>query len=308
MIDGYKRGGKVKKGKKVKKVKKVKKDGRRKSTAKRALPPLTTGTLGTGTGSYQATIGTGTGSGGAFQAPSYFRAVGSSQEYGVVPPVLREFIEQQKKMLDDIKKKSPPALPPSSAPASASAPASTPAPVSSSYYSSSGQVRRGTGASSILSSAPAPSYFPPASGASMNPKDVNIDSPSSNYVPLRASRPDDLSASASMASAVASYASSSAMTPMSSIEASDVEGKEEARDSEEESVNIPEQVLPKIKIPRTEPGQKRKYRTKKMKEQEELERQERERQEREALAPSSPRTAMRRGIARLDALQASGAF
>lgn len=305
MIDGYKRGGKVKKGKKVKKVKKV---VRRKSTAKRALPPLTTGTLGTGTGSYQATIGTGAGSGGAFQAPSYFRAVGSSEQYGVVPPVLREFIEQQKKMLDDIKKnppkqKSPPALPPSSAP--------VPAPVPAPVYSSSGQIRRGTGAYSILSSGSgsgSPSYFPPASGASMKPNDANIDSPSSNYVPLRASRPDDLSVSAAMASTVASSASS-AMASMSSTEAlmdsaSDGEGKDE------ESVNIPKQVLPKkIKIPRTTPGRTSQYIIRRMKEQE-RERQQRESQEQsqESEAPSSPRTAMRRGIARLDALQASGAF
>jgi hypothetical protein len=110
--DGYKKGGRVKGKKKAKKgTKKRNITGKTRRGKKMVLPQLTTGSLGTGVGSYQATIGAGGAGAGAFQAPSYFRAVGSSEQYGVVPPVLKEFVEQQKKMWEQFKTKTPDATP-----------------------------------------------------------------------------------------------------------------------------------------------------------------------------------------------------
>jgi len=198
--EGYKRGGKVK-GKKAKAKAKAKRKvtGKAKRGKKTTLPPLTTGSMGLGQGSYQAVVAP---SGGAFQAPSYFRAVGSSEQYASVPPVLREFVKQQEKMWEDLKKGR------ATVDGTPMEDVAKATPVLAPMRGREQQREEKDEAEDIVGGGGLPYAFAPASGEVMKPTDAMIDAPSSSYAPLLASPPDDLSQSASASSAVASSASS----------------------------------------------------------------------------------------------------
>ena len=232
--EGYKRGGKVKGKKKAKR----KVTAKHKPRGKRVtLPPLTTGSMGIGQGSYQATVAPPSG-GAVFQAPSYFRAVGSSDNYAVVPPVLKEFIKQQEKMWEDLKRgkatvDGTPMADVAGATPVAGTTAKPKAKVSKADLMAILKERRAKkkeeeeSKEAVVGGGESPYAFAPASGDVMKPVDAVIDAPSSSFAPLHASPPDDLSQSASASSAVASSASSSGRVSPQVSESEEEEDGEE---------------------------------------------------------------------------------
>jgi hypothetical protein len=199
-VECYKRGGKAKKPKKPK-TKKAKKANKTKSRMAMAPPVLGMGSLGVGQGSYTSTPVTS----GTFAGPSYFRAVGPSDQMAVVPPVLRDFVEQQKKLWEDLKRGKPMETPPAPVASSSSSTPDVPPihiperAVNSPIY---GMATPGRGSPELFAPVMRGYDFPPASGLQMVPEDRILDAPNSQFIPLHGDRPESLSESAAMSSYV----------------------------------------------------------------------------------------------------------